>query len=311
MPCYSPLRGWREPFPNKNGKFRISGIKARSANAPVPPGVCVVDLPCGQCIGCRLERSRKWAVRCMNEASLHDRNCFITLTYDDAHLPSFGGLDAKALQLFFKRLRKYAGPKVRFFACGEYGSQLGRPHYHAVLFNFDFADKKLWKSGGVGNLYTSAVLGRLWPFGFSTVGDVTFESAAYVARYVLKKVTGDLAKSHYTKLDPYTGELYEIEPEFVRMSRRPGIGRDWYSRYSGDVFPSDFMISRGVKMKPPRFYDGIYELTDPELMAVVRERRSVKAWAGRDDSTLDRLKVREQVAHAGLSLKRRSLDNED
>lgn len=310
MACYHPLRGWRDPFPGKSGKFAVRGIKARSANAPVPPGVCVVDLPCGQCIGCRLERSRKWAVRCMNEASLYDQNCFITLTYDDEHLPPYGSLEKSGLQKFFKRLRKHAGSGVRFFACGEYGAQLGRPHYHAVIFNWDFSDKKLWKTFGDSRLYTSRLLEQFWPFGFCTVGNVTFESAAYVARYVLKKVTGDAAKEHYTKLDPFTGELFEVAPEFVNMSRRPGIGSGWYSRFAGDVFPSDFMISRGVKMKPPRFYDGIYELTDPELMAGVRERRSKKAWDGRDDSTLDRLKVREKVSRAKLSLKRRSFEDD-
>ena len=151
-------------------------------------------VPCGQCIGCRLERSRQWAIRCVHEASLHTDNCFITLTYSPDCLPSDGSLNHDDFQKFFKRLRKHIAPKkIRYYMCGEYGedlqqpSKLGRPHFHACLFGLDFDDKQLYIVRDDVKLYTSATLEKIWGKGFVTIGDVTFESAAYVARYIAKK----------------------------------------------------------------------------------------------------------------------------
>lgn len=309
MPCYFPLRGYRSTFPAPNGKFRITGIKRRTAQEAAPPGVVAVDLPCGQCHGCRLERSRKWAVRCMNEASLHSDNCFITLTYDPERLPKYGSLVKSDFQKFMKRLRKEYGHGIRFFHCGEYGDMFGRPHYHACIFNHDFKDRVLFKVVNDTPCYTSVSLSRLWPSGFSTVGNLTFESAAYVARYCMKKVTGKKAFAHYSVLDTETGEIIQRSPEYVTMSRRPGIGHAWYKRFFSDVYPSDFMISRGVKMKPPRYYDGLYELSDGEGMQALRDKRLAAMDKARADNTLDRLKVREQVAQAKVKLLKRSLDD--
>lgn len=310
MPCYYPLRGFRQLFPNANGKFPLTGLKARSTQGVAPPGTLAVDVSCGRCIGCRLEYSRKWAIRCMHEASLHADNCMITLTYDDFFLPEFGSLDKSVFPLFMKRLRKFTNGGVRVYYCGEYGDIGRRPHYHALLFGYDFPDKVLWKESGDIRTYTSDILHSLWPFGFSTVGSVTFDSAAYVARYVVKKVTGDMAKEHYTRLVPETGELVEIQPEFVGMSRRPGIGREWFIRFSSDVYPDDFVVSRGHKVKPPRYYDSMFELLDPVTMEALRLSRIEKGYEARDNSTLDRLKVREVVARAKLSNLKRSLDND-
>lgn len=148
-----------------------------------------MKIPCGKCPGCKLEQSRQWAVRCLHEKRLHTESCFVTLTYDDAHLPPGNTLVKADLQNFLKRLRHDTGPGLRFFACGEYGSKTLRPHYHLLLLNSDFADKKLIKSGSAYNLYGSARLSKLWPFGHHALGDVTFESAAYVARYCMKKKT--------------------------------------------------------------------------------------------------------------------------
>ena len=158
-----------------------------------------LELPCGQCIGCRLERSRQWAMRCLHEASLYDRNAFITLTYDDSHLPPGGSLSYPDFQRFMKRLRRRIGSKVRFYAGGEYGEQgTIRPHFHACLFGYDFPDKVFFKRSASGDkLYTSKLLESLWPYGISSVGDVTFQSAAYIARYCVAKRTGDAAKSWY------------------------------------------------------------------------------------------------------------------
>lgn len=193
MPCYKPLDAWR-PDRSAVSKRLMFEYNPKYCGQTMPD----LQVPCGQCVGCRLERSRQWAIRCMHEAQMHKQNCFITLTYDDKHLPEDHGLHYKHFQDFMKRLRKKYGAGIRFYMCGEYGEQLGRPHFHACIFGMDFADKKLWKTtGSKSKLYRSAELEKLWTFGFSSVGDVNFESAAYVARYIMKKVTGEAATEHY------------------------------------------------------------------------------------------------------------------
>lgn len=295
MACYRPLKGYRSPFPNQNGKFGFIFDKS---------GVAVI--PCGRCIGCRIERSRMWAVRCLHEASLYENNCFITLTYSEDHVPSHGALDKTALQKFFKRLRKRCGSRFRYYACGEYGDQLGRPHFHACIFGWDFSDKVLWSTRDGVRLYTSDFLSDLWTYGFSTVGDVTFESAAYVARYCMKKIVGDRAESHYTRLVPETGELVSIPSEFTVMSRRPGIGKPWLDRYQSDVYPDDFVVVNGVRMKVPRFYDIQLEKFEPVLHGEIKARRYDRAVSVRSDCTPERLKVREVVTLSKLSRLKRS-----
>lgn len=238
MPCYNPLQGYRSRHLNASGKRSIAfNIHDGFIDQPI-------TVPCGQCIGCRLERSRQWAIRCVHEASLYDENCFVTLTYDNAHLPDDGSLDKTHFQKFMKRLRKYYGNyRLRYFHCGEYGERFARPHYHLCIFGFDFPDKELWKETSGGKLYISDTLNEIWGKGYCVLGDVTFESAAYVARYITKKITGDKADEHY--VDKKTGVLRL--PEYITMSRRPGIGSDWYSKYSTDAFPSDFIVIRGKK----------------------------------------------------------------
>ena len=157
MACYRPLRAYA--LRNAEGKMQVS-FKRKIGYEPI-------WLPCGQCIGCRLERSRQWAMRCMHEAQMYDRNCFVTLTYDDEHLPPNGSLNKRDFQLFMKRLRKRYGSGIRYYQCGEYGELLGRPHHHAILFNFDFDDKVLWSVRDGVRLYRSASLEQLWPHGYS------------------------------------------------------------------------------------------------------------------------------------------------
>ena len=259
-------------------------------------------LPCGQCIGCRLERSRQWAVRCVHEASLHEDNCFITLTYDCDSMPRDFGLCKRDLQLFFKRVRKNIGVKLRYYACGEYGETTRRPHYHACLFGYRPQDLELLKERDGVRLYTSEFLQKQWKNGYVTVGDVTFESAAYVARYIMKKVNGEKAEDHYMRTDGDTGEVHEIQPEYTTMSRRPGIGRDWYEQFKSDAFPSDFIIMRGVKMKPPRYYDSLYEHIDQ-----LKVKRRFKALKHAKDNTPQRLKVKETVKTAQITKLKRGL----
>lgn len=239
-----------------------------------------VVLPCGQCIGCRLERSRQWAIRISHEASFYDKNCFITLTYMDKYCPS--SLDLREFQLFMKRLRKKFGAGIRFFHCGEYGDLHQRPHYHACLLNFDFPDKKLYRVKNGYNYYLSESLADLWPFGIHLISDLTFDSAGYVARYVLKKLTGDSAAAYGDRKPPY-----------VTMSRRPGIGRAWIDKYLEQTYSHDFLVVNGHKCLPPRFYDRILQDTHPEWFEYIKEQRAAR-FSDSVDSTIDRLYTREE-----------------
>lgn len=282
MTCYSPIRAWKQlSHKTANGKSQIV-FKLKHAKGPVEE----IKLPCGQCIGCRIKKSRQWALRCVHEASLYSRNCFITLTFNEENLDQFGSLKKTDFQKFMKRLRKrYRGYDrvlidgkekypIRYFHCGEYGEKLTRPHHHACLFNFDFEDKKVWTVRQGVRLYRSEELERLWPYGYCTIGDVTFESAAYCARYVVKKINGERAEEHYKKVDPETGEIVQLVPEYITMSRRPGIGKQWYERFSNEVTVKDFVTHRGVRHGVPAYYDKLYgELNEELLEAVKKERR--------------------------------------
>lgn len=299
MPCYHPLDAWQ----------CFNGDIVFVDNLRKNDIVRSLRLPCGRCVGCRLERSRQWAVRCMHEASLHDFNCFVTLTYDDDHLPEYNSLNYEHFQLFMKRLRKKFSPQtIRFYMCGEYGEDFSRPHYHVCLFNCFFADRKRVSTSGSGFvLYRSDVLSSLWPYGFSSIGDVTFESAAYVARYVMKKVTGEAADVHYTTVDPITGEISRRVPEFNKMSLKPGIGASWFEKYNTDVFPSDHVVVRGRESKPPRFYDKLLQRNFPDLVDDVKFSRYIRAMLKRDEESDDRLAIREEVALAKLGMLPRNL----
>lgn len=217
MPCYSPAKA----FKLASGGICFSELKRH--------GDIIGDtkLPCGQCLGCRLDRAREWSIRCLHEAKMHAENSFITLTYNDANLPADGSLNYKHFQDFMKRYRKSLGKPIRFFMCGEYGEQQERPHYHAIIFGHKPSDLLLYKTNGNGNqTYTSDYLTNLWGMGYVVVGDVTRQSAGYVARYCLKKVTGDRAEAHYG----------HRTPEFARMSLKPGIG----ASFSRSTVPTSY-----------------------------------------------------------------------
>lgn len=294
MPCYGPLAAYKPP----EGPIWF-GLPR--------PGDQPIELSCGQCIGCRLERSRQWAIRCLHESQMHEFSSFITLTYSDEFLPENHSLVYRDYQLFMKRLRKRFGA-VRFFMCGEYGEQYSRPHYHACLFGCFFDDRVEYKMLDSGSkLYTSAILSELWPYGFSSIGDVTFESAAYVARYCVKKITGPRADEHYKYVSP-DGEVWRREAEFVHMSLKPGIGATWFAKYSGEVFPRDEVIVRGMRMKPPKYYDNLLEKKDLDSFEFLEFERYNKSLLLAADATPARLRVREQVARAALAFKRRTLE---
>lgn len=297
----------------------------------------VISLPCGRCIGCRVDRARSWALRCVHEAERFEKNCFLTLTFNDKWLyredirlenkmlvePNpHGSLVKSDFQKFMKRLRKsYKGYQtvkqngrlcnpIRYFHCGEYGSQLGRAHHHACVFNFDFPDKEFLKTSNGVKLYASEILNRLWPFGFCVIGDVTYESAAYVASYVVKKINGKKALLHYSRINKDTGELNSIQPEYVTMSRRPGIGRDFMERFANDLYTKDFITHGGKKFKAPAFYDYIYDSVNPVHMEILKKERKEKAKKNKKESTLRRLRSREVVAEKRMERKKRGYENE-
>lgn len=254
-------------------------------------------VPCGQCVGCRLERSRQWAIRISQEASLYDNNCFITLTYTDQYCPK--SLDLRHFQLFMKRLRKKYGNGIRFFHCGEYGDLNGRPHYHAALLNFDFPDKKLYYTNNGFNYYLSESLSDLWPYGIHLISDLTYDSAGYIARYVLKKVTGDAAADAYK---------YK-KPPYVTMSRRPGIGYPWIEKYLENVYNNDRIVVKGHESLPPRYYDSILKERYPEWLDAIKEQRCAR-FADDYNNTLDRLTTREECTQRKIDFfMPRKLDN--
>lgn len=249
----------------------------------------------------------------MHEASEHDENTFITLTYAPKHLPPGGSLSkgkGSHLQTFMKRLRKAIYPTlIRFYACGEYGDELGRPHYHALIFGYEFPDKELWKIVRGNKIYESEMLTRIWGMGFCSIGEVTFQSAAYVARYILKKQTGKQAKDHYEKIDEQTGEVTQRIPEFTVMSRRPGIGYDWFEKFATDVFPADHITLQGKRFKTPRYYDKLLERITPEgYLSVIKKARQTEAEKRSRDNTPERLAVREQVKQLNQRRFERNLD---
>lgn len=297
MPCFCPLDayyGERTATGKRAIVFKINGSHS---------GV-KLKIPCGQCVGCRLERSRQWAMRCLHENKLHEVSCFLTLTYDDDHLPEGGTLVKRDLQLFMKRLRKAKG-KVRFYACGEYGDRTRRPHYHVLLFGCHFADKRKIRETKAGyTLYYSKELEKLWPYGQNTIGDVTFESAAYCARYVMKKVTGERAEAHYEYMDS-DGVVRSRVPEFTVMSRRPGIGSGWFDKYGNHAYEWDSVVINGREVRPPRYYDGRYEVVDGPRMAMLKCKRRRQAMRlSRIERGPDRRRVKEVVTIATLAQKR-------
>jgi len=297
MPCYAPITAYRGRDVGKTGKRAI--VFTRNGSFSGEP----IKLPCGQCVGCRLERSRQWAIRMVHEAKMHDRNCVVTLTYNEANLPSDRSLVKRDLQLFMKRLRKEFGNGIRFYACGEYGENTKRPHYHVCLFNFDFDDKRFYKRSKTGdNLYTSDSAERVWGKGFAVVGQVTFESCAYIARYIIDKMTGPLAVNWYVNDD---GEV--LEPEFTNMSRRPGIGAGYFKKYGAEVYAHDSVILRGLEVRPPRFYDVMQDAIDPKRMEVLKRKRRREAMKHLADNSPERRRVKEKHAVLLLNMWKRNV----
>lgn len=285
MPCYKPIDAWQ---PANGGPLSF-----RPGAYPI-----AIKIPCGQCIGCRTDRRKEWALRLVHESRLHSQSCFVTLTYGPDSLPRGSTLVKRHVQLWIKKLRRHLEPrKIRFFAVGEYGDESKRPHYHALIFGWWPSDAQLFSEGGGHRLYTSRTLAALWTHGFSSFGSVTPESCAYTAHYCVKKVTGPLAKDHYTRVTR-DGEMYEVIPEFALMSRRPGIGAGFFAGYRDELVSSDHALLGGRKLRIPRYYDKLLERESAGALAAAKIRRKEKARPHRADNTRERLLQREEVAQS-------------
>lgn len=302
MKCTSPLEAYR----GLSGKIVFDASKAVTK--------INLKLPCGQCLGCRIRRSAEWAARCYHEAAMHEKNCFLTLTYHDRYLPKDGSLDHRDFQLFMKRFRKSISPtRVRYFMCGEYGSELGRPHFHALIFGYDFDDQVLWKKNKKGQpINISGKLSTLWGNGISTVQELNYETAQYTAQYVTKKITGELAETHYQKVDPETGEVINLKPEYARMSTDGGIGKRWLDEYAwSDVLHSDDVpvrTSKGFCVKPvPRYYDKVNYKDNKEGLEKVKKARRKKARRYAADQKPHRLEAIAECQESRLKLSKRNL----
>ncbi|WNK14217.1 MAG: replication initiator protein [Microvirus sp.] len=271
-----------------------------------------VTVPCRNCIGCRLDRAREWQIRLTHESKLHQRQCFVTLTYREDQCPPHGALDKSHFQKFIRRLRKRLRVKTRYYMCGEYGDTTQRPHYHAILFGVWFEDARLSNSQNPNrqnNYYTSKLLDELWSHGDCIIGHVTPESCGYVARYIMKKITGDMATSHYTRVDP-DGEIHEIPPPYNAMSLKPGIGHDAFHKWREDFTAQDFVALKGGGKAPlPEYYDRLLERSDPELLAVLKARRQMRAMEPKQvaNTRPARLAVREEVKAAQIQTLKRTL----
>jgi len=318
MPCYFPLHGFRSQTVTKNGKRKLA-FSESTGYRDLP-----VTVPCGQCVGCRLERSRQWALRLYHESKFHERSCFVTLTYSDENIPSGGTLVKSHVQGFLKRLRKHYGGGIRYFHCGEYGETnpatgikdggLYRPHYHACLFGVDFRDadpektRKFHSRNAQGDtLWKSPILEHLWGHGQCLIGNFTAETAAYTARYLLKKVSGDAANIHYEALDMDTGEVVSRLPEYITMSTRPGIGARWFEQFGSDVFPRDECILHGKQVVPPRYYFKLFEKENAKKAKSIKYARIRSAAAHKADHTPERLAVKHVVKTSQIKTLSRKL----
>ena len=290
MPCYKPLLAYHAP----------SGI---TFNRKKSTGQ-LIQLPCGRCIGCRLDKAKQWALRCHHEASMHTDNDFITLTYANENLPENNSLDKSHFSKFIRALRKKTKQKIRYYMCGEYGEAveknnfIARPHYHAIIFGYTFPNQKLVKIRNGNRCYISPFLTEMWTHGTHEISAVTFSSSGYVARYILKKQNGEYGLREYGIPDPETGELdaaHQRVYPYTSMSLKKGIGETWYEKFKDDLFPHDYAVMPdGRQMPVPTYYRRLLEKEDPALYSRLREIRVEKA-KHNPDNTHQRLATRELI----------------
>ncbi len=280
MPCYHPTRAAYE--------------------APHPPRLwapiadCNISIPCGKCIGCRTARATDWAHRCAHEAKQHEHNLFLTLTYNDESLPGQRHLRAEHLQRFIKRLRKNATSRntelittrpdgrsngIRYFACGEYGENNDRPHYHALLFNLGCRDSR-----PVGkDLFESDTLTELWKeneqqFGLVKFGNATPAAASYIAQYSMKKIGAG---------DHDSDGVWRPAP-FLRMSTKPAIGTLWLEKNYSDL-THGYLVADNKRNKIPRAYLKKLKASNPLLSEQIQYNKSKHLIQNPNQNTSERL----------------------
>ena len=283
---------WHSKLLNANGKREVVFTEDKSDGQPS------FKIPCGQCTGCRIARSSDWTTRLVQESKFFLESCFITLTYNDEHLPEHGTLVKRDVQLFYKRLRfEFEPRRLRHFTAGEYGEQTARPHYHALLFGLAFLeDRRPHSKNKQGDqLYTSETLDRLWGKGHCLIGNITVRSCSYVAQYAFKKINGKRSDEHYRRVDPVTGETWLLQKEFALMSTHPGIGYEHYNRYADNMFARGSVIDRGRELPIPKYYDRLLKRDDPLRLESIKTGRFEDAQQRLDDQTPERLAVKEQI----------------
>jgi len=318
MTCFAPIQGFQlQTVRTETGKKQITfnekELKKNSYNK--------INLPCGRCIGCRIEKSRDWALRICHESQMHQKNSFLTLTYDDEHLNNFGSLEPDHFTLFIKKLRKrYNDRKIRYYQVGEYGEDFGRPHHHVCLFGLDWRDedcipkgqtkkkeitKKMVAIRNGDPVYVSDGLNEIWEKGNVEIGQITFKSAAYAARYVIKKITSGEEQATFYKTNEY-GEQVNVLPEYATMSNRPGIGRSWVDMFKGDFFPKDYCTYKGKKYKTPSYYTRVLEEEDQEYL---KYKRKLKGAQNKSEKTLARLDVKRRILQKKVKRLERNYEN--
>lgn len=303
MTCVSPMRAYR----TKGG-----GISGNPLAAVIEGKAGELKLPCGACVGCRVDRADAWAIRCSHDAQMVEYStgsAFLTLTFDNEHLPASNSGDVTTGQGFMKSLRKLVAPaKIRFFLVMEYGEKHGRVHYHVLIFGFDFPDRVYSHTSKGGHReFTSELLSKAWPYGRATLGSVTFQSARYCASYAQKKVFGKKQEEAYLRAHPVTGALHQVEPEFCNMSTNPGLGKPWLDKFAADVYPDDFVVIGGRKKKPPRYYDEQYEKAHPAEFATIKWARKKRSFRREGEMTKERLYAKGVCLEQKLGLSTRSI----
>jgi len=267
MPCAAPLSAYRPSI----------GRPLYFQKLPKDPTHEHLEIPCGKCILCREEHARQWAVRITNEASLWEWNSFVTLTYDDQHLPEDQNLNYKHLQDFWKRLRKKVGP-LRYYSVGEYGDKTNRPHYHACIFGHSFHENRTIIKTEPFLLWTNPTLFETWGKGNVSVGALTFQTAQYTASYVTKKLG---YKHRYTQLDRESGELLDmVQPRALisngggrQTGRQAAIGKRFLEKHGTNIYDHDRVVINGRPQKPPKYYDNWLKSQNPDKHTSVKEER--------------------------------------
>lgn len=280
VPCFRPITCWQ---PLDGGAVSFRELRDHRE----------LEIPCGQCIGCRLSRQNFWAFRCLAEASLHEQSWFATLTYAPEHLPQLGALRHRDWQLFAKRTRKSLGA-FRYLMCGEYGEQTLRPHYHALLFGLRLPDAEQFSVRRGYPVYRSQRLSSIWRLGHVELGSVTASSARYCAQYVLKSNVPPEV------LDPVTGEITRLPEPYGRMSLRPGLGDAWIRKYYPEVLAHRACYAQDKRQPIPQRFKHILTELAPDEMEQLKQEAIEKASAS-PDLTRRRLKDREEIAWRRVS----------